>query len=233
MLKFRAYIFLGYTLFSSAAILLLLIWLAAFGRRGAFLWVYIWAKNGILSAKYILGVTYEVKGEIPDYPAIYAAKHQSAWETGFLQTVIRNPAYVLKKELTYIPLYNLIMYAAGYVAVDRKNNAGALRKMVKGVKKQLAKGSNIIIFPEGTRVAYGERGVMKPGVAALYKMTQTPIIPVSLNSGRLWPRNSFIKKPGIITVTFHPPIEKGLSREEFMRVLEKKINFSNPASTRP
>jgi len=220
----RASIFLVYAMLSSGIIMASLIWLALFGRRGAFLWIYIWAKNGILSARYILGVTYEVKGTIPDYPAIYAVKHQSAWETGFMQTVIKNPVYILKKILTYIPLYNIMMFTAGYIPVDRKNNAGALRKMVKDAKKQLAKGSNIIIFPEGTRVAYGERGEIKPGVIALYKMTDAPIIPVSLDSGRLWPRNSFIKKPGKITVTFHKPIEKGLSREEFVKKLDEKIN---------
>ncbi len=225
MSNLRASIFLAYTMLSSGVILLALLWLALFGRRGAFLWIYIWAKNGILCAKYVLGVRYEIKGVIPDYPAIYAVKHQSAWETGFMQTVLKNPVFVLKKILTYIPLYNILMFVAGYIAVDRANNSGALRKMVKGVKRELGKGSNIIIFPEGTRVPYGERGEIKAGIIALYKMVDAPIIPVSLNSGRLWPRNSFIKKPGLITVTFHEPIEKGLSREEFVARLEEKINF--------
>lgn len=218
---FRSALFLIYAVISSIIIFALFFWTLFLGKRGIFFGVYLWSRNIILAAHYILGIQYEIKGNIPPYPAVYASMHQSAWETAFLQTVIKRPVFVLKRELLWIPFFNLFMFSAGYVGVNRKKGAGALKNMVRGVEKAIRKGNSIIIFPEGTRVKPGDVADIKPGVVAVYTMSDVTVIPVSLDSGYLWPRNSFRKKPGKITIIFNTPIHKGLKKEEFISELKR------------
>lgn len=220
----RSSLFLFYTFTSTLILFVILWWLFLLGRKVTFISIWLWSKNILLAAKYILGITYEIKGEIPAYTAIYAANHQSAWETIFFQSFIRNPTYIIKRELMFIPFFNLFMWRAGFISLNRNRGGALIKNMVKAVRKSISRGNNIIIFPEGTRVKPGDKVKLKPGIAAIYAALAVPIIPVSHNSGELWPRNSFIKKPGKITVTFHEPVKKGLDKKQFMEELQKKIS---------
>jgi 1-acyl-sn-glycerol-3-phosphate acyltransferase len=173
----------------------------------------------------LTGLTYEVRGRerIPATPAIFAFKHQSAWETLVLNLLFPDLAIVLKRELTRIPLFGWYLLHAGMIGIDRAGGARALRMLVEDGRAALARGSSIVIFPEGTRAPVGERNPYQPGVAALYRQLDCPVVPVALNSGLFWRRRGFIKRPGRIVVEFLPPIAPGLDRKAFMAELEHRL----------
>jgi 1-acyl-sn-glycerol-3-phosphate acyltransferase len=189
-----------------------------------------WIDGTLWLLKHVAGIDYRVTGteHLPSTSAIYASKHQSAWETLFLSRYLNFPAFVLKKELLSIPLFGWFLKKAGMIAVDRKGGASALRSMARQATETLESGRSILIFPEGTRVAPGQTKPYQPGVAALYTQQKVPVVPVALNSGLFWGRRAFIKKPGTIVVQILPPIPPGLDRKAFMRDLESRIE---PAST--
>ena len=162
-------------------------------------------------------------GNLPRQPALFAVKHQSAWETLYLSRRLINPAFVLKKELLLIPVFGWFLSRAGMVAIDRSGKASALKKMVADARAILATGRPVVIFPEGTRVAPGSRRPYQPGIAALYTQLNVPVVPVALNSGLFWGKQAIVKKPGIITIEYLPPIPPGLDRKAFMRTLEASI----------
>jgi 1-acyl-sn-glycerol-3-phosphate acyltransferase len=185
----------------------------------------IWIDGTLWLLKHVVGIDHRVVGaeHLPKTPAIYAAKHQSAWETLFLSRYLDFPAFVLKKELLSIPLFGWFIKKAGMIAVDRKGGASALRSMARQATETLEGGRSILIFPEGTRVAPGQTRPYQPGVAALYTQQQVPIVPIALNSGLYWGRRAFLKRPGTITVEILPPIPPGLDRKALMKALEGRI----------
>ena len=154
---------------------------------------------------------------------IYAAKHQSAWETTVLAWVLRNPVTVLKQELLKLPLLGWYFQRAGCIAVDRSAGMAALRKLRDDALAAANTGRSLLIFPQGTRVAPGAEHKYEIGVFALYEASGLPVVPVALNSGHVWGRNSLVKRPGRIDVEFLPVIEPGLSRRDFMAALEQAI----------
>ena len=132
-------------------------------------------------------------------------------------------AFILKKELLYVPIFRHYVTGSGQIPVDRKAGASTIKNMVRSVRARIADGRDVVIFPEGTRSKYGQPSDYKPGVAALYSGVDADIVPVAHNSGKFWPRNSFWKRPGVVTVSFLPAIEKGLSKKEFAQELKKRI----------
>ena len=181
---------------------------------------------GWMTAKLLLiaGVKHRIHGAMMlDRQVIYAAKHQSAWETIVLVGFLRMPVTVMKRELLFLPLVGLFFYRAGCIAVDRAAGMRALRELRKSAVLHWQRGRSLLIFPQGTRVEPGANHGYEVGVFALYDATGLPVVPVALNSGHVWPRNSWTKKPGIVDVRFLPPIAPGLSRKVFMAELEKRI----------
>lgn len=136
---------------------------------------------------------------------------------------LRLPAYVLKRELMRIPLFGLYLRCAGMIPVDRTGGGGALKQMVAKARAAAAAGRHLLIYPAGTRTPPGERRAYHPGVAALYGQLDLPVVPVALNSGLFWGRRAFMKRPGVITVEFLPPIPPGLPRKQFMAELQARI----------
>jgi len=175
--------------------------------------------------KALCRIDYEVRGleNLPDGPCIIAAKHQSAWDTTIFLHLMEAPCYVLKRELTYLPIIGRALHQIGMISVDRAGGSKALKQLVQDARARVAEGRKIIIFPEGTRVAPGESRPYHPGVAAIYRDLKVPAVPVGLNSGIYWGRRSFIKKPGRIVMEIGPPIPPGLPRREFMAQLEQQI----------
>ena len=155
--------------------------------------------------------------------ALRAAKHQSAWETVVLALLLHTPVFVLKRELLRLPLLGWYFSKAGCIAVDRSAGMRALRKLRDDAVTAASGGRSILIFPQGTRVAPGVEHRYEIGVFALYEATGLPVVPVALNSGHVWGRNSWLKRPGRIDVEFLAPIEPGLSRRDFMERLETAI----------
>ncbi|MDE1902016.1 MAG: 1-acyl-sn-glycerol-3-phosphate acyltransferase [Alphaproteobacteria bacterium] len=193
--------------------------------------VYIWLGTVAWVEKYLGGISFRVIGRdnIPKGACIIAAKHQSEWETFKIHLLVDDPAIVLKQELLNIPVIGWYMKRSGSIPIDRAGRTRTVSAMITAARKAAAEGRPIVIFPEGTRVAVGETRPYKSGVAALYQDLNVPIVPMALNSGLLWPKNSFFKKPGTITVEFLPPIPPGLPREEMMRRLRDEME---PAAAR-
>lgn len=184
-----------------------------------------WVRTTFWMLRHTVGLRYQVNrpAAIPEGPVIYAFKHQSAWDTLALSLLVPDGAVVLKRELTHIPLFGWGLKRAGHISVDRAGHAGALRRVIAQAQERISQGRPIIIFPEGTRTAPGQRHPYQPGVAALYAALNLPVVPVALNSGLFWPRRSLRLWPGVITVEFLPPIPPGVDRKAFMAELEHVI----------
>ncbi|QEH80618.1 1-acyl-sn-glycerol-3-phosphate acyltransferase [Sphingomonas sp. C8-2] len=183
-----------------------------------------WARFHRWCARWILGIRSSVEGVVPPGPHLYAAKHQSMFETLELLLIVGDPAAVLKRELADIPLFGQIARREGVIPVDRAGSAKALRRMMRAAAAARDSGRSILIFPEGTRVAPGEQPPLQPGFAGLYKALDLPVVPVALDSGRLWPRNSFLKRPGIITIRLGDPVPAGLPRAEIEARVHAAMN---------
>lgn len=176
--------------------------------------------------KAVTGLRYEVVGRehlVAAGPCLIASKHQSAFETLALQVILDDPAIVLKRELTYIPVAGWTMARLKHIAIDRAAGAAALVGLVREAKARLADGRSVVIFPEGTRSAPFAAPDYKPGIVALYRALKVPCLPVALNSGLFWPRNSLWRLPGTITIEFLPPIPPGLAPQAFRDRLEDAI----------
>ncbi|BBK40198.1 1-acyl-sn-glycerol-3-phosphate acyltransferase [Allostella vacuolata] len=206
--------------------LALLTWPALLLPRGATVAVYrFWSAGVAILARAIVGIRSRWIGldRAPSGPVLYAAKHQSAWDTITMPGRLEEPAVVLKRELLRIPIYGGFVRRWGAIAVDRRAGARALRSMVADARAAADAGRSILIYPQGTRVAPGEAAPYQPGVAALYAQLGLPVVPIALDSGRCWGRRSFFKRPGTITVELLPAIPPGLDRREFLRRLETAI----------
>jgi len=154
------------------------------------------------------GVRYRVEGaeHIPHTPTVVLAKHQSTWETIALQRVLPPQTWVLKRELLRLPFFGWALALLRPIAIDRAAGRRALAQLLEQGAERLKQGIWVIVFPEGTRTAPGTRGRYNIGGAMLAEKTGTPALPVAHNAGEFWPRNSFLKRPGVITVVIGPPI---------------------------
>lgn len=188
-----------------------------------------WIRGILVLLAGICDLRHEIRGldNLPDTPCILASKHQSAWDTFIFALIVNGPGFVFKRELLWIPLFGWYIMHAGCIPVDRRGGAQALKRMVAAARQVLDQGRNIIIFPEGTRTYPGEHRPHHPGVAALYTRLNVPVVPVALNSGLFWPRRSFIKRPGVITLEILPPIAPGLKRKDFTAELENRIETAS------
>ncbi|NTU76922.1 MAG: 1-acyl-sn-glycerol-3-phosphate acyltransferase [Alphaproteobacteria bacterium] len=225
ILWLRSLAFNALFIFWAAVPTFLMVWIVLLPKRQLFFWIRTW-QNGLgWIERNVAGIHYQVLGRenLPEGACIIAAKHQSAWETCKLHVLFGDPAIVLKEELTHVPVWGWYARASGMIPVDRGGRTKALTKMMAAARAAKAKGLKIVIFPQGTRVPVGERKPYKSGVAALYKELNLPIVPMAVNSGLFWPKNTFIKKPGLITIELLPPIPAGLPRPDMMRQLEEKL----------
>jgi 1-acyl-sn-glycerol-3-phosphate acyltransferase len=184
-----------------------------------------WARVNLLLLRMICGTTVEWRGleKIPAGAVLIAAKHQSMWETFGLLTVFPDPAYILKRELLWIPFFGWCAWRAGMIPVDRGGGKSALAAMAGRVRAALAEGRQIIIFPEGTRRAPGAEPKYKYGIAHLYGDGLAACLPIALNSGLFWPRRKFLRHPGTITVEILDPIAPGLEPEVFFQRLQHEL----------
>jgi 1-acyl-sn-glycerol-3-phosphate acyltransferase len=184
-----------------------------------------WVRFIILSLKIVVGLDYRVEGleNLPKGRFMVASKHQSAWETLALHLIFPDPSIVLKKELLKLPILGRFIEKVGMVPIDRSGRTSALKSMLFAARRWANIGRPIIIFPQGTRVASGEKQNYHSGVFAVYRALKVPVVPVALNSGAFWPRKAFIKKPGMITVKVLNYIRPGMDRKEFMKKLEDMI----------
>lgn len=186
-----------------------------------------WARLGVWSARRILGIRIAVEGQPVAEPALYPAKHQAMFETMAVAAMLGAPVIVMKRELAQIPVWGWAARRYGVIVVDRAANAKALRQMMREAKAALGEGRSVLIFPEGTRVAPGEKPPIRSGFAGLYRALGLPVVPVALDSGRLWPRRG-PKRSGTVTFRFGEPIAPGLERAEVEARVHRGINALEP-----
>lgn len=232
----RSVLFFLFFAFWALVPLVVFLWVLVLKQDHIFIAVTIWQKILAWVEKTVLGIDYRVVGAqyVPEGACIIAAKHQSAWETCLLSVLFFNPAIVLKKELTLVPLWGWYARGLGLIPIDRKGRAKAIMIMMRAARAARDAGRKIVIFPQGTRVKPGVRKPYKSGVAGLYQELDIPVVPMALNSGLFWPKDRFVKKPGTVTIAFLPPIPPGLPRSVFMKRLEKELEeASDKLAVRP
>jgi 1-acyl-sn-glycerol-3-phosphate acyltransferase len=196
---------------------------AMIGHRALAVHAHGWARLHRWAARYILGITVRVEGAPLPGQALYAAKHQSMFETTELAILLGGPAVVLKRELARIPLWGWAAQRYGAIVVDREASAGALRGMMREAQAARESGRSVVIYPEGTRVAPGERPPLRPGFAGLYRALALPTVPIAVDTGLVWPRRG-PKRPGVVTIRFGEPIPPGLPRLEVEQQVHAGIN---------
>ncbi|HSH73212.1 MAG TPA: lysophospholipid acyltransferase family protein [Methylophilaceae bacterium] len=161
---------------------------------------------------------------IPDHACVILAKHQSAWETIAFQTIFPPQIWVMKRSLLWIPFLGWAFAALRAIAIDRAAGREALKQLVSQGKDRLARGLWVVIFPEGTRISPGERGKYHIGGAWLATHTQATVVPVAHNAGEFWRKNSFVKTPGVITVSIGKPIAaRGMRPDDLNKMVESWI----------
>lgn len=184
-----------------------------------------WSRSCLRIARAIGGLQWRVEGraEVPREAVIIAAKHQSAWDIFGLLSLFPEAMFVVKQELSSIPLFGWMLIRAGHIAVDRAGGPAAMRQMLTTARQRTQAGHVLIVFPQGTRTAPGARAPYLPGIAALYRGLNLAVVPVALNSGVYWPRRRLSLHPGCVRVEFLPPIPPGMDRRAFMAAMESQI----------
>jgi 1-acyl-sn-glycerol-3-phosphate acyltransferase len=223
-------LFYGWTVILAFAYLPLL----ALPRGGIVAATRLWARSVLWLLRVIVGLRHRVEGleTLPEGGFLVASKHQSAWDTILMPVLFPDPVVILKKELLQIPFYGWYARKHGMIGVDRKAGASALRGMVADAAAAAAQGRTLVMFPEGTRTAPGERQRYQRGIVGLYGRLNLPVVPVALNSGLFWGRRNAFLQPGLITVRILPPIPPGLAGSAFMERLESDIETAADALAR-
>jgi 1-acyl-sn-glycerol-3-phosphate acyltransferase len=195
------------------------------GRHGVFALARIWALSSLWLLDKICGLRVEFRGleNIPQGGYIIAAKHQSVLETFALVLHAPDFAYVLKRELTYVPIFGWYLAASEQIAINRSAVRNAMAVVSARAGEVLKAGRQVFIFPEGTRRPPGAPAQYKFGVAKLYQDTGAPCLPVALNTGLFWGRRGFLRRPGTAVIEYLPPIAPGLDREVFLATLQATI----------
>ena len=208
--------FLLWTVFSAIVLLPTLI-----TPRWTLHGIRFWIGGIMVLARVIAGIRCRVLGleHVPPGACIIAAEHQSSFETYRLFMDLEHPIFILKRELTWIPFIGWYMTRAGFVAIDRGAGAGAMRKMLRATQVALEAGHQVVVFPEGTRVPFGEKRPYQPGIAALYNQCDVPMIPMALNTGYFWGKTRILKIPGEIIFRFMPALPRGLDRDGLLATL--------------
>ncbi|MES1982599.1 MAG: lysophospholipid acyltransferase family protein [Pseudomonadota bacterium] len=185
-----------------------------------------WALTMLWLLRVLCNIRMEVRGaqNIPRQPCLVLCKHQSAWETIALQKVFPPQVWVLKRELLWLPFFGWGLAMTSPIAIQRSSGKEAIKQLLKQGEERLKVGFCVVIFPEGTRIPYGQRSKYKIGGALLAVHCDVPTVPVAHNAGRLWGRNSFLKRPGVITMSIGEAINPaGLSAEEINQRVESWI----------
>jgi len=179
--------------------------------------------------KLIVGLDYQVVGKeildeaLKNGPVILACKHQSVWETLIFSTLVDRFVIVLKKQLVQIPGYGSYLIKLNSIVIDRSNGIKSLKSLIKQGQEAISNNMSILIFPEGRRGNYGDSVALQSGISVIYKELNVPVVPIALNSGKFWARRSRFKRAGCITMEFLDPIPAGLSKNEFVSLLQERM----------
>jgi 1-acyl-sn-glycerol-3-phosphate acyltransferase len=199
-----------------------------FGRRPTMAVVLAWVDIHHWLTERVLGIRIRIEGRVPSGPHLIAVKHQAMLETLEMVRISHLPVIVIKKELYDIPFFGWMTRRYGVIPVERSAGAKALRRLVEEGRRALATGRSVIIYPEGTRVRVGEAPDLRSGFAALYRTLGLPVVPVAIDSGRLWGRG-LVHRSGVVTVIIGETVPPGLKRDEVERRVHTAINVLESA----
>ena len=200
--------------------------LSPFGDRPVQSTVHAWSDFHHWLVRNVLGIRWQIEGQVPEGAFLIAFKHEAMVETIEALRFAENPVVVMKRELTTIPLFGWVTRRYGVIGVDREAGAKALRTMLTEGKRAIEQGRPVAIFPEGTRVPHGQRPELRPVFAGLYRALGLPVVPVAHNSGKLWSRG-LTKQPGVIQVRVGEVIPAGLRRDDIEARVHAAINLLN------
>lgn len=196
-------------------------------HRYLMMMVRVWSRFFVWLTAHLAGIKLEVRGRehLRSGPLLIAAKHQSLWETMALLQFFDDPCFILKRELTYLPLFGWYLSRTGQIPVDRRGGAKVRNELLKRTREAILSGAGrqLIMFPEGTRRPVGAPPAYRSGIAHVYEALGVAVTPVAMNSGVFWPRRSLKLRPGTIVIEFLPDIPPGLPRDTFMHDLETAI----------
>ncbi|MDQ6432655.1 1-acyl-sn-glycerol-3-phosphate acyltransferase [Mesorhizobium sp. LHD-90] len=222
MIAFRSLLFNA--VFYLNLIVQMILWAPLFflmPRKKAWFVPKFWARSALWLQDKLAGTKSEITGleNLPAGSFILAPKHQSFWDAIAFFQYLRDPLYILKRELTWIPFFGWYILKMRLIPVNRGSRAKALKQVVADARREMANDRQLIIYPEGTRRAPGDEPAYKYGIVELYSQLGLPVVPVAHVAGLFWPRRKFMRYPGTIKARFLPPIPAGLEREEFMQRL--------------
>ncbi len=200
---------------------------AIFDRRGAYAGIHTYCRWVRWTAAWMVGLRSEVRGDIPRGEALIAAKHQSFFDIILICSEVPRPKFIMKKELKWAPILGWYALRIGCVPVDRGKRGAAIQQMMEGVKAGTALPGQLIIYPQGTRVAAGATKPYKVGTGLLYQQIGQPCVPAATNVGVFWKRTGIYRKPGLAVVEFLPAIAPGLELEAFMARIEDLIESAS------
>jgi len=203
--------------------------LAIYSRDGAVRGCHAFCVYSIWLAKWVINLRTEIRGTPPTGEVMVAAKHQSFMDVLVIYGAIPRGKFIMKNILKYAPVVGQFGLRIGCVPVNRGKRGAAIKKMLEDVLAGRADPGQLIIYPQGTRIAPGVKAPYKTGTAALYRQLGQPVVPVACNVGVFWPKRGIYRKPGVAIVEFLDPIEVGLDTETFMRRLETAIEVRSDA----
>ena len=208
-------------------------WFPAFflPRRVTMMGMKVWAGSARWALRWFCGIRTEFRGleNLPDGPCLVASKHQCMYDILMPFLFLKDPAFVMKRELMYYPFFGWYAWKGGMVPINRGGYVKTLKMMMRRARQEVERGRQFLIFPEGTRRMPGAPPAYKTGVVAMYNEIKHPCVPVALNTGLCWPRKGITRRPGVITFEIQPAIEPGLEKKDFLQRLEASIE---PASER-
>tara|TARA_R110002124_G_scaffold107409_2_gene259840 strand:- start:11691 stop:12431 length:741 start_codon:yes stop_codon:yes gene_type:complete len=207
----------------AVAFLPLVLW----DRSKAFTAVRAYSQYVRWSARWIVNLRSEVRGTVPQDEVIIASKHQSFFDIILIVSVLPRPKFIMKSSLRYAPILGWYAERIGCVPVNRGKRTQAIRQMMEGVTAGDAPAGQLVIFPQGTRVAPGAYLPYKVGTAVIYSTTGQSCVPAATNVGVFWPRKGILRKPGLAVVEFLPPIAPGLERQAFLTRLEQDVEVAS------
>ncbi|WP_419740422.1 lysophospholipid acyltransferase family protein [Ruegeria sp.] len=202
---------------------------AIFTKQGALRACKTYARSTMWLAGWMVGIRCEVRGTVPTGEVVIGAKHQSFLDIIMIFDAIPHGKFIMKRELLWTPVIGMYARRLGCIPVNRGKKGAAVAKMVKDVAKEFAEPGQLVIYPQGTRVAPGVSKPYKVGTAILYSGLGFPCVPVATNAGVFWPRTGILRKPGLAIVDFLDPIEPGVERDAFLSRLEDVIETRSDA----
>jgi 1-acyl-sn-glycerol-3-phosphate acyltransferase len=205
---------------------------ALFTKRGALLACKTYCIWVLWTARWMVGIRYDIRGTIPAGEVIIAAKHQSFLDILLIFYHVPWAKFIMKRELLWTPIIGIYAKRLGCIPVNRGKKGQAIAKMVKDVAREFEEPGQLIIYPQGTRVPAGEYRPYKVGTAVLYEGLNQPCVPAATNVGLFWPKGTIMRYPGTAIVEFMEPIAPGVARDAFMTDLETRIEDRSNALMR-